>query len=75
MASSISYLTSRSNFLQVSPEVPITKARNPEKVDSPDVFEGAWPFLDISASIDAVFDTFSQQTRTCFRFDVQGQTS
>ena len=40
MANSISYLTSRSNFLQVSPEIPITKQRNPDKYDPPDVFEG-----------------------------------
>ena len=40
MANSISYLTSRSNFLQVSPDIPITKRRNPDKYDPPDVFEG-----------------------------------
>ncbi|EKM60654.1 uncharacterized protein PHACADRAFT_246695 [Phanerochaete carnosa HHB-10118-sp] len=39
MSSSIAYLTSRANFMQVSEDVPVTKARNPEKVDSPDVFE------------------------------------
>ncbi|KAI0078541.1 hypothetical protein K474DRAFT_1593885 [Panus rudis PR-1116 ss-1] len=39
MANSIAYLTSRSNFMQVSPAIPITKQRNPEKVDAPDVFE------------------------------------
>jgi len=39
MSNSIAYLTSRANFLQVSPEIPITKQRNPEKVDPPDVFE------------------------------------
>ena len=43
MANSISYLMSRSNFLQVSPDIPITKQRNPDKYDSPDVFEGGWP--------------------------------
>ncbi|KAG5640596.1 hypothetical protein DXG03_007993, partial [Asterophora parasitica] len=42
MSNSIAYLTSRSNFLQVSPDVPITKQRNPEKFDEPDVFEGAF---------------------------------
>lgn len=41
MSNSIAYLTSRSNFVQVSLEVPITKQRNPEKFDAPDVFEGA----------------------------------
>ncbi|KAG5650719.1 hypothetical protein H0H81_011266 [Sphagnurus paluster] len=39
MSNSIAYLTSRSNFLQVSPEIPITKSRNVEKYDPPDVFE------------------------------------
>jgi hypothetical protein len=40
MSSSIGYLTSRSTFLQVSPEIPITKSRNPDKFDLPEVFEG-----------------------------------
>ncbi|SRR6266540_3991409 len=40
MSNSIAYLTSRANFLQVSPEIPITKQRNPEKYDPPDVFNG-----------------------------------
>ena len=40
MANSVAYLTSRANFTQVSPDIPITKQRNPEKVDAPDVFEG-----------------------------------
>ncbi|KAI6102710.1 hypothetical protein EDD16DRAFT_1633686 [Pisolithus croceorrhizus] len=39
MSSSISYLTNRSNFLQVSEEIPITKQRNPDKFDSPELFE------------------------------------
>ncbi|KAJ3517823.1 hypothetical protein NLJ89_g247 [Agrocybe chaxingu] len=39
MSNTIAYLTSRANFLQVSPEIPITKQRNPEKFDAPDVFE------------------------------------
>ncbi|KAJ7107989.1 hypothetical protein C8R43DRAFT_905546 [Mycena crocata] len=39
MAGSIAYLTSRSNFVQVSAEVPITKQRNPEKFDSEEMFE------------------------------------
>ncbi|KAF8055624.1 hypothetical protein FPV67DRAFT_1393391, partial [Lyophyllum atratum] len=39
MSNSIAYLTSRSNFLQVSADVPITKQRNPEKYDAPEVFE------------------------------------
>jgi len=39
MSSSISYLTTRSTFLQVSQEIPITKQRNPDKFDAPEVFE------------------------------------
>lgn len=39
MANTIAYLTTRSNFLQVSPDVPVTKQRNLEKYDSPEVFE------------------------------------
>ncbi|KAJ6511235.1 hypothetical protein DFH09DRAFT_270474 [Mycena vulgaris] len=39
MSSTIAYLTSRANFVQVSPDVPITKERNPEKYDTPEVFE------------------------------------
>ncbi|KAF5312950.1 hypothetical protein D9619_003699 [Psilocybe cf. subviscida] len=39
MSNTIGYLTSRSNFLEVSPEVPVTKQRNPEKYDAPDVFQ------------------------------------
>ena len=40
MSNTIAYLTSRSNFLQVSQDIPVTKQRNPDKVDAPDVFEG-----------------------------------
>lgn len=40
MSSTIAYLTSRANFEQVSVEIPITKSRNPDKVDPPDMFEG-----------------------------------
>ncbi|KAJ4481197.1 hypothetical protein J3R30DRAFT_3465042 [Lentinula aciculospora] len=39
MSTSIAYLTNRANFMQVSQEIPITKQRNPEKYDTPDVFE------------------------------------
>ncbi|KAJ7155211.1 hypothetical protein C8R46DRAFT_1117213 [Mycena filopes] len=39
MSRTIAYLTSRSNFVQVSAEVPVTKERNPEKYDTPEVFE------------------------------------
>lgn len=40
MSSTIAYLTSRANFMQVSADVPITKQRNPDKYDAPEVFEG-----------------------------------
>ncbi|KII86271.1 hypothetical protein PLICRDRAFT_43856 [Plicaturopsis crispa FD-325 SS-3] len=39
MSNSIAYLTSRANFVQVSPEVPVTKQRNPDKYDAPEEFE------------------------------------
>ncbi|KAI0089984.1 hypothetical protein BDY19DRAFT_941767 [Irpex rosettiformis] len=39
MSNSIAYITSKANFTQVSPEIPITKQRNPDKVDPPNVFE------------------------------------
>ncbi|KAJ6466105.1 hypothetical protein C8R47DRAFT_990999 [Mycena vitilis] len=39
MSSTMGYLTSRANFVQVSEDVPITKQRNPEKYDSPEEFE------------------------------------
>ncbi|KAG1908817.1 uncharacterized protein F5891DRAFT_937985 [Suillus fuscotomentosus] len=36
MSSTITYLTARSTFLQVSERIPITKIRNPDKYDAPD---------------------------------------
>ncbi|KAF8181914.1 hypothetical protein K438DRAFT_1908115 [Mycena galopus ATCC 62051] len=39
MSSTIAYLTSRADFVQISPDVPITKQRNPDKYDPPEVFE------------------------------------
>ncbi|OJA21087.1 hypothetical protein AZE42_07723, partial [Rhizopogon vesiculosus] len=39
MSSTIAYLTARSTFLQVSEEIPITKTRNPDKYDPPELFE------------------------------------
>ncbi|KJA20840.1 hypothetical protein HYPSUDRAFT_68165 [Hypholoma sublateritium FD-334 SS-4] len=39
MSNTVAYLTTRANFLQVSPDVPVTKQRNPEKFDAPEVFE------------------------------------
>lgn len=40
MASSIAYLTSRTDFVQVSADIPITKQRNPDKYDSTEIFQG-----------------------------------
>ncbi|THH10580.1 hypothetical protein EW145_g1238 [Phellinidium pouzarii] len=39
MSASIAYLCAKTNFEQVSAAIPVTKQRNPEKVDPPDVFE------------------------------------
>ncbi|KAF5339429.1 hypothetical protein D9611_009840 [Ephemerocybe angulata] len=39
MSRTVAYLTTRVNFLQVSPEVPVTKQRKPDKFDTPEVFE------------------------------------
>ncbi|KAJ7310989.1 hypothetical protein DFH08DRAFT_898303 [Mycena albidolilacea] len=39
MGSTVAYLTSRANFVQVSEEVPVTKERNPDKYDKPEVFD------------------------------------
>jgi mediator of RNA polymerase II transcription subunit 21 len=51
MSNSISYLTSRVNFVQVSEEIPVTKQRNPDKVDPPDVFEGMIFFTHSSVTL------------------------
>ena len=40
MTSSISYLTQRTDFKQVDPDVPLTKSRPKDKVDPPKVFGG-----------------------------------
>lgn len=40
MSASINYLCTRANFKQVSEAIPITKQRNPQKVDPLEVFEG-----------------------------------
>ncbi|KAL5534760.1 hypothetical protein ACEPAG_1224 [Sanghuangporus baumii] len=39
MSQTIQYLTTRTNFEQVSAAIPITKSRNADKFDPPDVFE------------------------------------
>ena len=61
MSNSIAYLTSRSTFLQVSPEVPVTKQRNPEKFDPPDAFEGV--YFEGSCGVISVLNNGLQQTR------------
>ena len=72
MSSSISYLTSKANFVQVSSEVPITKQRNPDKVDPPDVFEGMQPTL----TERFLYQPFnSQQERTSDGLDGEGEAS
>ncbi|KZT09050.1 uncharacterized protein LAESUDRAFT_735701 [Laetiporus sulphureus 93-53] len=39
MSSTIAFLTSRANFMQTSPDVPITKMRPEGKVDTPEMAE------------------------------------
>jgi len=39
MSASITYLCAKTNFEQVSEAIPITKQRNAEKYDPPDVFD------------------------------------
>lgn len=42
MSSTLAYLTSRADFAQVSSDIPVTKTRNAEKVDSEEVFNGVF---------------------------------
>lgn len=46
MSNTVAYLISRSTFLQVSPDIPVTKQRNSEKYDPPEVFEGLLSLRD-----------------------------
>jgi len=73
MSKTIAYLTSRSNFVQVSEDVPITKQRNPEKYDPPDVFEGNQ--YQRSESVPKSHPLYSEPERTCGRSDNQGKTN
>ncbi|KAK0203333.1 hypothetical protein DFS33DRAFT_786151 [Desarmillaria ectypa] len=41
ISDSLAYLTSRSNFLQVSAAAPVTRSRNPEKYNVVAILEGA----------------------------------
>ena len=61
MSNSIGYLTSRSNFLQVSPEIPITKQRNPEKYDTTEVFEGEYMVFGHSIIAETFRDTANKK--------------
>ncbi|KAH8798706.1 hypothetical protein DL96DRAFT_879507 [Flagelloscypha sp. PMI_526] len=40
MSSTITYLTTRTTFLQINADIPVTNQRNPDKFDTADVFEG-----------------------------------
>ena len=61
MSNTIGYLTSRSNFLQVSEEIPITKQRNPDKFDPPDVFEGMYYHTVLPLLVVFKFGTANKQ--------------
>jgi mediator of RNA polymerase II transcription subunit 21 len=61
MGSTVAYLTSRANFVQVSEEVPVTKERNPDKYDKPEVFEGQ--FLAYSRLWTRFWGLFRVKTR------------
>ena len=77
MSRSIAYLTSRVNFVQVSEEIPVTKQRNPDKVDPPDVFEGEFhrpfPFIR-SFLLHTRARKKSEPEGTCGRPHGKGQT-
>lgn len=71
MSNSIAYLTERSNFVQVSPGIPITKQRNPEKYDQPDVFEGM--FKRAIGGRIRFAEGRSEQKGTCQGFNCEGE--
>ena len=74
MSKTIAYLTSRSNFVQVSEDVPITKQRNPEKYDLPDVFEGSFVVKDALSKL-LIISLHSKPERTRHRPHNQGKTN
>jgi hypothetical protein len=77
MSRSIAYLTSRVNFVQVSDEIPVTKQRNPEKVDPPDVFEGSVespPPSPFSLTLGFTPEPNSKQEGACGRPHDESQT-
>lgn len=49
MSHSIEYLHSRAHFKQLNPQIPITKQRNPLKVDSPELFKGIDPIDSVQS--------------------------
>lgn len=71
MSNTIAYLTSRADFRQVSSEIPITKQRNPDKFDPPDVFEGAFVAGSVMACPHFVI---SQSKGNGNRFNRQSKT-
>jgi hypothetical protein len=69
MSNSIAYLTERSTFVQVSPEIPVTKQRNPDKYDQPDVFEGVSPVIAVVLRCKLC----SEQEGTCEGSDCESE--
>lgn len=63
MSSSIVYLHTRTSFKQVSDDIPITRQRNPDKFDPPDVFEGvlASPVWDVVNSSNIILLAANQR--------------
>lgn len=59
MSSTIAYLTSKADFMQVSGDIPVTKKRNADKVDSAEAFEGALRFSFCSLLTDHQRLTYS----------------
>ncbi|KAJ3807165.1 hypothetical protein EV368DRAFT_23829, partial [Lentinula lateritia] len=82
MSTSIAYLTNRTNFIQVSPEIPITKQRNPEKYDTPDVFEANKKELvtdlirkakQVEYLINSLPEPEPEEFQVCFLLPIQAQ--
>ena len=72
MSSSISYLTSRANFVQISQEVPVTKSRTTDKYDQPDVFEGQTRISSLHLWLNSAAIR-SEQEGACDGFDREGE--
>lgn len=65
MSNTIAYLTSRANFAQVSPDVPVTKQRKADKFDPPEVLEGGPCVTRCHVARTHLSTGCSQQTRAC----------